>query len=81
VGCFHHTFRLFYTGFFQSSTCAKINNFFATLYAREEADIMLFGPSKCLPTDTALFRIAEHQYRAMLEDGSWTVVGKKVSIF
>jgi hypothetical protein len=65
---------------FQSSTCIKFNNFFAALYAREEADIMLFGPSKRLPSDT-LFRIAEHQHRTMLEDGSWTVVGKKVSNF
>lgn len=65
---------------FQSSTCVAFNNFFAALYAREEADVMLFGPSKRLPSET-LFRVAEHQYRTMLEDGSWTVVGKKASSF
>jgi hypothetical protein len=65
---------------FQSSTCAKFKNFFAALYAREEASLLLFGPSKRLPIDT-LFRISEHQYRTMLEDGSWTVVGKKLSNF
>ena len=65
---------------FQSSTCEKFNNFFAALYAREEADVMLLGQSKRLPSET-LFRIAEHQYRTMLEDGTWTIVGKKVSSF
>jgi hypothetical protein len=65
---------------FQSSSCVRFNNFFAALYAREEADVMLYGPTKRLPTET-LFRIAEHQYRTMLEDGTWTIVGKKVSSF
>jgi hypothetical protein len=37
---------------------------------------MVFGPSRRLPSET-LFRIAEHQYRTMLEDGSWTIAGKK----
>jgi hypothetical protein len=41
---------------------------------------MLFGPSKRLPSET-LFRIAKHHHRTMLEDGSWTIVGKKVSQF
>jgi hypothetical protein len=65
---------------FQSSSCVQFNNFFAALYAREEADVMLFGPQKRLPSET-LFRVAEHQYRTMLEDGTWTIVGKKVSSF
>ena len=46
----------------------------------KEADVILYGPHKRLPAET-LFRVAEHQYRTMLEDGTWTVVGKKVSAF
>ena len=65
---------------FQSSSCVQFNNFFSALYAREEADVILYGPHKRLPAET-LFRVAEHQYRTMLEDGTWTVVGKKVSAF
>jgi hypothetical protein len=65
---------------FQSSSCVQFNNFFAALYAREEADVILYGPHRRLPAET-LFRVAEHQYRTMLEDGTWTVVGKKPSAF
>jgi hypothetical protein len=65
---------------FQSSSCVQFNSFFAALYAREEADVMLFGPQKRLLSET-LFRVAEHQYRMVLEDGTCTIVGKKVSSF
>jgi hypothetical protein len=36
---------------------------------------MLLGQHKRLDSET-LLRVAEHQYRTMLEDGTWTVIGK-----
>ena len=65
---------------FQSSSCVGFTNFFAALYAREEADAMISGQSKRLESEQ-LFRIAEHQYRTMLEDGTWSVVPTKGSAF
>jgi hypothetical protein len=65
---------------FQSSSCTPFNAFFAALYAREEADIMMYGPSKRL-TAERLYMMVDGQYHMFLEAGTWTVSGKKASAF
>jgi hypothetical protein len=65
---------------FQSSSSTPFNAFFAALYAREEADIMLFGPSKRLNAEN-LYMLADSQYRMFLEAGTWSVSSKKPSAF
>jgi hypothetical protein len=64
----------------QSSSCIPFNAFFAALYAREEADVMIYGPTKRL-TAEQLYMMADGQYRMFLEASTWTVSGKKPSAF
>jgi hypothetical protein len=65
---------------FQSSSYTAFNAFFAALYARKEADVMLFGPSKRLNPEN-LYMMADGQYRMFLEAGTWSVSSKKPSAF
>ena len=54
----------------QTSSCTTFNGFFASLYAREQADIAVAGGLQQLDTET-LFRLADQQYRAHIEEGTW----------
>ena len=65
---------------FQTSSCQKFNNFFASLYAHEQADLALEGKGQQLDVEM-LFQIAEQQYRTYLEEGIWATKNKRGSGF
>ena len=65
---------------FQTSSCEQFNSFFASLYAREQADVAVAGGTTQLEIET-LFQLADQQYRTYVEDGSWVKKAKKGSGF
>jgi hypothetical protein len=67
---------------FQSTTCQKFNLFFTTWYTQRETQKLTSISGSISDLDTEIiFRVAESQYRTMLEDGSWQVTAKRGSGF
>ena len=65
---------------FQTLSCDAFNSFFASLYARKQADVAVAGTTLQLDIET-LFNLADQQYRTHVKDGTWVKKTKRGSGF
>ena len=63
--------------FFQSSSCEQYNQFFANIYAQQEALCFCSTVTQSLAwTDEMLFKVAEAQYTKLVEEGVYHITKK-----